>query len=230
MKISRLFIVLVIGVGTIIYLLYQIALGPEVMMNQAIVRAVRINPDPPNKAVLDVPYTVQAPFAKWDAYDEDACEEAALLMAYEYIVGSEYENGVIPQQQAQDELKKMIDFQIAEFEYKVETDIYEEETKLFVEKYWSDYSVRIIETSIEAIKKEITLNNPVVIPVTAKILENPYYHYPDYHMLTIIGYNEESFITNDPGTKHGEDWEYDLEIVIEAIEDSGGLHMILEKI
>ncbi|MBL7047297.1 MAG: C39 family peptidase [Candidatus Marinimicrobia bacterium] len=229
MKIAKLLIIIFVGGVVIVYLLYQITLGPEVMMNQAIVRAVRVNPEPPESAVLNVPYTVQAPFAKWDAYDEDACEEAALLMAYEYIIGSEYIDGVIPHQQAQDELKQMIDFQVSEFDYKIETDLYEEETKLFVESYWPGYSTRVIETSIEAIKKEIVLNNPVVIPATAEILNNPHYHYPDYHMLTIIGYSEDSFITNDPGTKHGEDWKYNQIIIIEAIENSGGVPVVLEK-
>ncbi|MBU2229158.1 C39 family peptidase [Patescibacteria group bacterium] len=229
MKIAKLLIVIIIGGAAIIYLLYQIALGPEVMMNQAIVRAVRVNPTPPESALLNVPYTVQAPFARWDAYDEDACEEAALLMAYEYIIGKDYENGVIPQQQAQDELKKMIDFQIYEFDFKVETDIYEKETKLFVERYWPNYTTRTVGISAEAIKREIALSNPVVVPVTARILSNPHYHYPGYHMLTVIGYNKESFITNDPGTQHGEDWEYNQATIIEAIEDSGGSPAVLEK-
>ena len=39
----------------------------------------------PAKILIDVPFTSQAPFGKWDAYHEEACEEASLVMIEYYL-------------------------------------------------------------------------------------------------------------------------------------------------
>lgn len=244
MYFKRLLLVIIFGGSVIVFVLYQLWLGTEEVEVQARVFVPRLDNGEktiinttereesplPERIYLDVPYTVQAPYAKWDVYDEEACEEAALLMAYEYLEGNKYPQGVIPKEEAQRELRKMIDFQVSELAYEVTTDLYPEEIKKFVESYWPGYTIKILEEiNFELIKKELAKNNPVVVPATAKVLGNPWYHYPDYHMLVIIGYEGNEFITNDPGTKRGEDWRYPQELVLEALEDSGGEAVTLVK-
>jgi len=214
---------------------YQLWLGPEGVETHAKVFAPRITDKEiiqnfPEKAYLDVPYTVQAPYAKWDVYDEEACEEAALLMAHEYLEGNQYLNGIIPQADAQTELRRMINYQVDRLNYEVTTDLFPDQLKASIESYWPGYTAKFFSNiSAEQIKKEIAKGNPVVVPATAKILGNPWYHYQDYHMLVVMGYEDDQFITNDPGTKRGEDWSYDQELLIKAIKDSGGELLVLIK-
>ncbi|PIY95897.1 MAG: hypothetical protein COY66_05570 [Candidatus Kerfeldbacteria bacterium CG_4_10_14_0_8_um_filter_42_10] len=250
MYFKRLLLVIIFGGSAIVFVLNQLWRGPEGVETQARVFAPRITDEesvtntnqteqpllPAEEGefgqihLLDVPYTVQAPYAKWDVYDEEACEEAALLMAYEYLKGNQYPQGIIPPADAQTELRRMIDFQVDQLGYEVTTDLFPNQLKTFIESYWSGYTARFIsDTSVLKIKQEINRGNPVVIPATAKILNNPWYHYQDYHMLLVIGYEGDQFITNDPGTKRGEDWKYGQDLVIEAIEDSGGEPLVLTK-
>ena len=62
------------------------------------------------------------------------------------------------------------------------------------------------------------------VPVAGRELGNPYFSGggPWYHMLVITGYDGNRFITNDPGTKRGEDYKYSADVLIEAIHDWTG--------
>ena len=250
MYFKRLLLVIIFGGSAIVFVLNQLWRGPEGVETQARVFAPRITDEesvtntnqteqpllPAEEGefgqihLLDVPYTVQAPYAKWDVYDEEACEEAALLMAHEYLEGNQYLNGIIPQADAQTELRRMINYQVDRLNYEVTTDLFPDQLKASIESYWPGYTAKFFSNiSAEQIKKEIAKGNPVVVPATAKILGNPWYHYQDYHMLVVIGYEDDQFITNDPGTKRGEDWSYDQELLIKAIKDSGGELLVLIK-
>jgi len=44
------------------------------------------SPPPAAGAILEVPYTVQAPFGNWKVHEE-SCEEVALLMYREFLLG-----------------------------------------------------------------------------------------------------------------------------------------------
>ncbi len=47
-------------------------------------------------------------------------------------------------------------------------------------------------------------------------------------MIVIIGYDEENFITNDPGTVRGEEYAYNQDLIMDAIHDwNGGKQTIL---
>ena len=88
--------------------------------------------------------------------------------------------------------------------------------------------VKIIPNAgIEEIKKQIWKGHPVIVPITGDILNNPYYPYPGYHMLVVIGYKEDKIVTNDNGTRRGANFSYDTEIFENAHEDAGGDIIIL---
>ena len=77
------------------------------------------------------------------------------------------------------------------------------------------------DATIDDIKKILSDGHPVIAPVTSEYLKNPYYPHPGYHMLTVTGYTEERLITNDNGTRRGEDFSYSYEDFEKAMNDSG---------
>ena len=79
----------------------------------------------------------------------------------------------------------------------------------------------IFDASIDDIKNIISEGHPVIAPVTSEYLNNPYYPHPGYHMLTVTGFTEDRIITNDNGTKRGEDFSYSNLDFEKALMDAG---------
>ena len=103
-------------------------------------------------------------------------------------------------------------------------DLYADELKSFVIQYYEineNDLIIIYDAEIEDIKEIILSGHPVIVPVTSSYLNNPYYPHPGYHMLTVIGYTEDRIITNDNGTRRGEDFSYDNEDFEKAMKDAG---------
>lgn len=180
----------------------------------------------PPKAYLNVPFICQAPLqteANWKLHEE-SCEEAAVLQAYLYESG---QNMTKPE--ANTEILKMKNWQKENFGN--EHDLYADELKKFITQYYNlkDSEIKIIlNSSIDDIKKQIKEGHPVIVPITGHILKNPYYPYPGYHMLTVIGYTESRIITNDNGTRRGKDFSYNYGTFKAAMDDAGGDIVILE--
>lgn len=170
--------------------------------------------------LLEVPFICQAPLQteeNWK-YHEESCEEAAVLQAYLYETGQ-----VMTKQQANDEILKMIDWQVQNFgEHK---DLYADDVKKFINGYYNIPTVDIevmYDVTISNIKDIILQGHPVIVPIMGNILKNPYYPYPGYHMLTAIGFTEDKIITNDNGTRHGEKFSYNNTTFLEAMTAAGG--------
>ena len=97
------------------------------------------------------------------------------------------------------------------------------QTAQLVEDYYGyDTEVRY-DITLDDIKRELVKGNPVIVPTHGQVLENPYFTPPGplYHMLVITGYTEDRFITNDPGTKRGENLSYSYENMEKSIQDWG---------
>ncbi len=180
----------------------------------------------PTQKYLDVQFICQAPLqteANW-VFHEESCEEAALLMAYNYEMGIE-----VSKEEANEIILDMIEWQNENFGGHF--DIYADQLKEFAVGYYNlkNEQIKVIKNAtIEEIKKEITSGHPVVVPITGELLKNPYYPYPGYHMLTVTGFTEDRIITNDNGTRHGEDFSYDIDVFEKAMKDTGGDILILE--
>ena len=100
-----------------------------------------------------------------------------------------------------------------------------------------DYSKVTLEMNItvDDIIYELNQGNLVITPMNGQIMHNPYYTLPGppRHMIVIRGYDpdREVFITNDPGTRNGELYEYDAKVLYEAIRDyPTGYHETINKI
>lgn len=181
-----------------------------------------ITPPSPATFLIDqVPFTPQAPHAVWDALHEDACEEAAVLMAARYASGER--SGLINPDTAEAEIQKIVAWERDKFGYFEDTTV--EQTAQILREYYglNNVSVRH-DISISDIKKELGQGKLVIVPAAGRLLGNPFFKQPGpiYHMLLLIGYTKDTIITNDPGTKRGEGFRYKNETLYHAIHDWTG--------
>jgi hypothetical protein len=172
----------------------------------------------PAEVLLDVPFTVQAPFANWDALHQETCEEASLMMVRYF----RQEKSFGSLQSIDDELKSLVAWETGRgYEY----DVTLKELSRIARDYYSMTSGRVIaDPTVEDIKKELAEGRPVILPAAGRLLDNPNFTAggPPYHMLVIRGYDANGFITNDPGTRRGEKFRYTFENVIDAMHDWTG--------
>ena len=170
----------------------------------------------PDQVNINVPFTSQAPFEIWDDIHKEACEEAAVLQAASFWLGQDS----LTKQEAEDQLQVLVAFEIDKFGYFEDTDTLE--TAQLILDYYDFKGVDVAyDFDIGQIKKELADGYPVIVPTAGRMLGNPYFQTPGpiYHMLVVIGYEDNQFITNDNGTKRGEQYRYDQEVLFEAIHD-----------
>jgi len=167
---------------------------------------------------LKVPFVPQAPDAVWDDLHNEACEEAALIMVHYFLKGEGLNKEIMEK-----EIQDLVAWQIEN--WGGHKDLTIEEVGKMAKEYYDWQKIRILDKiTIEDIKKEIAAGNPVIIPAAGRLLGNPYYRQPGpyYHMLVIRGYQKSKIITNDPGTKRGENFSYSEKVLYEAIHDWPG--------
>ncbi len=164
---------------------------------------------------LGVPFYSQAPHGDWGMPYQEACEEASLLLAWYYVQG---EWPSIDEFEA-DELA-MVGWETEYFGQYEHTDI--TQTAEMASVYLGFDNWQILENpTAEDLKAELAAGNPIVAPFAGRYLGNPYFTGlgPVYHMLVIRGYDEDEFITNDVGTRHGENFVYSYDTLINALHD-----------
>ncbi len=183
------------------------------------------NQEPPREIItelpasqnLAVPFTPQAPFAVWDEMHDDACEEASILMVAHYKQGKP----IASPQDADAELEALVELEMQMFGYFKDTTA-EETVRLAKEYYGFQNSRLVYDFTVDDVKREIASGNPVIVPAAGRMLHNPYFRGggPPYHMLVVRGYTADGmFITNDPGTKRGEEYTYTFETILDAAHD-----------
>jgi len=167
---------------------------------------------------LDVPFTSQAPHKEWDDTYKEACEEASVIMV-DYFYKNKNFSGP---DEADEEILDFIEFETELLGFFESTTV--NELARVVEGYWG-YDVDLIyDFSIANIKQAIYKGYPVIVPAAGQILDNPNFQDPGplYHMLVIKGWKGDEFITNDPGTMHGEDWLYEFDHLVDSTHDWNG--------
>lgn len=165
----------------------------------------------PKSLKLEVPFTPQAPTANWDELHNEACEEASIIMANAYF------NNItsLPPATVEREISKLTKYQQDTFGYYLSITT-PEAAKMAQEVYGLKAEM---ETMSEAVVKQALANGKLVIlPANGQMLGNPNFTAPGpiYHMLVITGFDGDTFITNDPGTKRGEDYKYSYQVLEDA--------------
>ena len=171
----------------------------------------------PKKLSLDVPFTPQAPTANWDELHNEACEEASVLMANAFLTGDT--RSILPPEEAEKEIEKLTKWQQEELGYYLS--INSEETVQMIKSVYGLKAEVVRDFSEETIKTALAEGKLVLAPVNGRLLGNPYFQQPGpiYHMFVIKGYDEKSFIVNEPGTKRGRNYSYTYETIRNAIGD-----------
>ena len=170
----------------------------------------------PQKVVLPVPFTCQAPYGNWNQPYQDACEEGAVIMAM---------RKTLTKAQAKAEILELVEFHNKHYGDYRSTNA-EQTAQLIRDFYKFENLFVTTEVSVIKIKSELAKGNIILAPMAGKMLNNPYYSRPnpDYHMLLIKGYDDstQEFITNDDGTRRGENYRYKYSTIINAIHDWTG--------
>lgn len=170
----------------------------------------------PNEINHNVPFTPQAPLGDWSLPYQEACEEASLTMAAHFLLNK----GQFTPQSANTEILDLVNF-VEKEGYPI--DITAAETVDVARRYFGEslYVELSDEITISNIKNILAGGGLVIMPFAGRQLPNPHFSSPGplYHMLVVKGYNESSFITNDPGTRFGSNFKYSYEALLSANHD-----------
>ncbi len=168
---------------------------------------------------IDVPFILQAPKFQWtDKKFQDACEEASILMAHRWKNG----NGKMSKNAATKELEKMFKQESIFFDKSNVIDTSVEDTARFAREYFRE-EFEVVDVTMNSIYTALANGSIVIVPTNGKMLNNPNFSNggPERHMLIITGYDEskKEFITNDPGTRKGEGYQYPRSRLYNAVRD-----------
>ena len=174
-------------------------------------------PSKPASLLIRVPFAPQAPFAVWDALHEEACEEMSLIMVHHYLAD-------IPLSisDAEVELQNLVSWE-QKHDYPEDVDVRQLGD---IAKSFYGYKIRVlIDVTADKLRQELERGNPIILPAAGRLLHNPYFsgEGPYYHMLVVIGYTGDGFITNDPGTKQGSQYWYSTDVLLNALHDWTGV-------
>ena len=162
-----------------------------------------------------VPFVVQAPDGDWkNPRYQDGCEEATALMALRWAEGktiadAKRELGAI----SRDMEKKLGTFH--------DTSI--SDTFAYAKTQLGTGSVTLEKNATtQTIRDAILHGSIVAVTVDGRKLGNPNFTPPGpaYHMLLVRGYDSsvDAFITNDPGTRRGEGYRYNANVLFSAMQ------------
>jgi len=172
----------------------------------------------PDKISISVPFTIQAPFANWDALHEETCEEASLIMLKYYLDKKNLTPDI-----AEKEIQKMVKFEIKNYGDYKDSDA-QQIVKLAADFYGIKNLKVIYDFQKEDLKKYLAEGAPVIVPAAGRLLGNPNFTAPGplYHNLVLVGYDGDTIITNDPGTRKGSQYTYNVDVLYNAIHDFPG--------
>lgn len=185
-------------------------------------RATSSTKELPRSMRLAIPFISQAPHKNWSLPYQEACEEASAIMAEAFLRGTR-EN--LTPDEADTAILAFVAWQTERFGAD-RVSMTGQETAEAIEGYWPTLTteIRPVKTAND-LRMALKEGVPIILPANGKILNNPNFHNggPPYHMLVLKGYLEDGrFITNDPGTRLGENFLYTEKNLLNAIHDWEG--------
>lgn len=171
--------------------------------------------DIPSEVNLWVTFYAQAPDWDWSLPWKEACEEASVVQAYYFLQQKE-----LSKQTFKDEVLDIVEIQ-KNILWKYIDSSMSETAEFLEEKYdYTNYKL-IDDPTIEQMKFELAQWHPIIAPFAGKELWNSFFTngWPRYHVLVIVWYNQDYFITNDVGTSRGENFAYTYETIMNSMHD-----------
>lgn len=173
----------------------------------------------PSSVSIEVPFTPQSPFGNWqDPHQQNGCEEASVIMAMHWANGEE-----LTPQKALKEIKAISDYENEEYGYFADTSAEDTIERIFRKYFQYDKTELQYDIGLKDIKEALSEDKLVIVPVNGRALKNPYFTPPGpiYHMIVITGYDDEkqTFVTHDPGTRYGKNFQYSYETISSALGD-----------
>lgn len=167
--------------------------------------------------ILDVPFTVQAPYNAWRVQPfKDGCEEATIIMAEAYYTGQDMTPSYV-----RDRIKTFAVYENKQFGFHKDTN--SDYTERLLDEFSKIWGTVVHNPTIDQIKHEIDEGRPVIHIAYSPKLKNPNYRarMNPYHTLLIIGYDDErhEFVTHDPGTSRGKNYRYPMAVIMDSNHD-----------
>lgn len=165
---------------------------------------------------LAVPFTSQAPEGRWLEPWYNACEETVTVMVDRFYSNS----GPF----SIDEAKRDI-LQLFDVKDRYIGASFDEPAAVIAQwiNHFYPWEARVVsQPSLEQLKAEIDAGRPVIVPTYAPYLRNPFFTGSfEYHTVVLSGYDDErrEFITQEPGTRHGENLRYSYGTILSAMHD-----------
>lgn len=170
----------------------------------------------PKEVNLSAPFTSQAPDANWDEEHEEFCEEASALMAARALQGRSIRDSA----DAEAALQELKQWQLDRFGYFKSTTA--AEVAEMIREVYGREATLLYDPTVEDLKRELADGHFIVVPAAGRELGNPNFRQPGplYHMLLLKGYTARGeFVTNDPGTRKGQNYVYTFDVLMSAIRD-----------
>lgn len=164
---------------------------------------------------LTMPFYTQAPYANWGYPWQEACEEASIL-----LVANEYWKHHWNKAQFNQQILDMVDWQNKRYGDYWHTTM--AQTSEMLKEILGLDSVIHDNPSLDDMKRILMKGHFIVMPLDGKALKNPYFSHggPLYHVLVVKGWTKENgIITNDVGTRRGEDYVYSWNVIKGALHD-----------
>jgi hypothetical protein len=143
------------------------------------------------------------------------------MVAY-YLLGKKLTKEI-----AEQEIQSLVEFENKKLGYYKDTPA--QETADIISEFYSLPKIGkelkvVYDFEAQDLKKYLAQGFPIIVPAAGRDLGNPYFTPPGplYHNLVLVGYDGDTIITNDPGTKRGESYEYNIDVLYNAIHDFPG--------
>lgn len=196
----------------------NILLSPSIKLTDTPEPSPVSTPIPSEFLIENFPFQSQAPFANWDDLHNEACEEASVILVKWWLS----DKSTISAEAMDEEILKLVEWQ--EKNFGGHHDLAVEKTLQMAESNYGLSGKTYDDVDISKIKSHVIQNHPVIFPAAGRLLGNPNFRQPGpiYHMSVIIGYKDNDFIVQDVGTRRGDHYKYNQQVLFNAIHDWSG--------
>jgi len=177
--------------------------------------ATQENVQVPPELNLKMTFYSQAPFGDWSEPWQEACEEASIL-----LIANTYYNHNWTRENFRDEILKLVTWENQNFgDFKNTNAV---QISRMLQEYLGLKSVIHADPTYEDVQQVLARGHLIVMTFAGKLIGNPNYRNggPVYHAMVIKGYKSGGkVITEDVGTKNGEDYVYPWTTLQRALHD-----------